>query len=93
MGSSRAPASERETKRLTRLAERLGEVVAARGCVLVTGATTGFPDIASRATRRLGGLTIGISPAGSREEHRSRYSLPDDGVDVIVQVLWGEAGV
>lgn len=92
MGSSRAQMSGSEVERLTRLAERLGQVIAERGCVLVTGATTGFPDIVSRAARRQGCLTVGISPASSREEHASRYSLPDDGVDVIVYTGFGLKG-
>lgn len=81
-----------EVERLTRLAERLGQVIAKRGCVLVTGATTGFPNIVSRAARREGCFTVGISPASSREEHASRYSLPDDGVDVIVYTGFGLKG-
>jgi len=81
-----------EVERLTRLAERLGQVIAERGCVLVTGATTGFPNVVSRAARRQGCLTVGISPASSREEHTSGYSLPDDGVDVIVYTGFGLKG-
>ncbi|MGH9426422.1 MAG: hypothetical protein ACRD2L_08990 [Terriglobia bacterium] len=92
MGSSRAQMSEPDVDRLTRLAERLGQVIAERGCVLVTGATTGFPDIVSRAARRAGCLTVGISPASSREEHTFRYSLPDDGVEVIVYTGFGLKG-
>ena len=92
MGSSRAQMSGSDVERLTRLAERLGQVIADRGCVLVTGATTGFPDIVSRAARRQGCLTVGISPASSREEHTSRYSLPDDGVEVIVYTGFGLKG-
>jgi uncharacterized protein (TIGR00725 family) len=92
MGSASAEMSESEVQRLTALATRLGQVIAERGCVLVTGATTGFPDIASRAARRKGCLTVGISPASSREEHVSRYSLPDDGVDVIIYTGFGLKG-
>ncbi|HXI92586.1 MAG TPA: hypothetical protein VNO24_21465 [Blastocatellia bacterium] len=92
MGSARAEMSEPEVERLTALATRLGQVIAERGCVLVTGATTGFPDIASRAARRHGCLTVGISPASSREEHISRYSLPDDGADLIIYTGFGLKG-
>lgn len=92
MGSSCKATSEAEAQRLTSLADRLGQVIAERGCVLVTGATTGSPDIASRAARRRGGLTIGISPAFSREEHVSQYALPDDGVDVIIYTGFGLKG-
>jgi len=92
MASARDGLSESELQRLTVLATRLGQVIAERGCVLVTGATTGFPDVVSRAARRQGCLTVGISPASSREEHISRYSLPDDGVDVIIYTGFGLKG-
>jgi uncharacterized protein (TIGR00725 family) len=77
---------------LVSTANRLGEVIAERGCILVTGATTGFPDAVSRAARRSGGLTVGISPAFSRDEHVSEYSLPDDGADVIIYTGFGLKG-
>ena len=92
MGSARASMSESEVQRLTVSADRLGQAIAEHGGVLVTGATTGFPDIVSRAARRRGCLTIGISPASSREEHVSQYSLPDDGVDVIIYTGFGLKG-
>ena len=92
MGSSRSAINDTERYRLTALAERLGEEIAKHRCVLVTGATTGFPDIVSRSARRQGGLTIGISPAASLEEHVSRYGLPYDGVDVIVYTGFGLKG-
>jgi uncharacterized protein (TIGR00725 family) len=91
MGSSKA-ADERDAQRLTALANQLGRVIAERGCVLVTGATTGFPDLVSRAARAHGGLTIGVSPAASREEHVSRYSLPDEGADVVIYTGFGLKG-
>jgi uncharacterized protein (TIGR00725 family) len=92
MGSAATTADQAEAQRLASLADRLGQAIAERGCVLVTGATTGFPDIVSRAAQRHGGLTIGISPALSREEHVSRYALPDDGVDVVVYTGFGLKG-
>ena len=92
MGSSRKEMGEAEMLRLSSMAQRMGQVIAERGCVLVTGATTGLPDLVSRAARSHGGLTIGISPALSREEHVSTYSLPDDGVDVIVYTGFGLKG-
>ena len=92
MASARLPVSEPEDQRLTAAAIRLGEVIAERGCLLVTGATTGIPDIVSRAARKDGALTIGISPASCREEHVSRYSLPDDGVDLIIYTGFGLKG-
>ena len=92
MGSSRSEMAEEEIERLTDLAERLGEVIADRGCVLVTGATTGFPAIVSRAARARGGLAVGISPASSIQEHKSVYALPDDATDLIVFTGFGLKG-
>lgn len=92
MGSSRSEMGEPDCEQLTRLAQRLGQAIADRGCVLVTGATTGLPYIVSRAARERGCLTVGISPASSGEEHISRYSLPNDGVDVIVYTGFGLKG-
>jgi uncharacterized protein (TIGR00725 family) len=93
MGSAREVSSDGgEAQRLISLAERLGEVLAEHNCVLVTGATTGFPDIVSRAARARGGLTLGVSPAVSRHEHVSEYSLPDDGADVIIYTGFGLKG-
>jgi len=92
MGSSSEAALANDERGLALVAGRLGQAIAERGCVLVTGATTGLPDIVSRAARRRGGLTIGISPAPSWNEHVSEYSLPEDGVDVIVYTGFGLKG-
>lgn len=92
MGSSGKAPNQSEAQRLASLSERLGQAIAERDCVLVTGATTGFPDLVSRAARRHGGWTIGVSPAASKAEHVTRYALPDDGVDVIVYTGFGLKG-
>lgn len=92
MGSALQAMAENEAQRLESMATRLGQVIAERGCVLVTGATTGFPEVVSRAAREHGGLTIGISPASSQEEHISDYALPGDAVDVIVYTGFGLKG-
>jgi uncharacterized protein (TIGR00725 family) len=92
MGSSGKASNEAEAQRLASLSERLGQAIAQRDCVLVTGATTGFPDLVSRAARRHGGWTIGVSPASSKEEHVTRYALPEDGVDMIVYTGFGLKG-
>jgi uncharacterized protein (TIGR00725 family) len=92
MGSSHLSTNESELQQLTESAERLGHAIAESGCVLITGATTGYPDIVSRAARTRGGLTVGISPALSLDEHLRQYSLPDDGVDVIIYTGFGLKG-
>src|SRR6185295_5354206 len=92
MGSSAKNENQVDAERLTALSERLGRAIAERDCVLVTGATTGFPDLVSRAARQHGGWTIGISPALSLDEHLTRYKLPEDGVDVIIYTGFGLKG-
>ena len=93
MGASENDAlSESEKARLKQLAELLGAVLAQHGCILVTGATTGLPDMVAKAFRRCGGFALGISPAQDRKEHLERYGLPDDGADVIVYTGFGYKG-
>ena len=93
MGASENDAlSELERARLGQLAERLGTVLAQHGCILVTGATTGLPDMVAKAFRSRGGFALGISPAQDRKEHLQRYGLPGDGADVIVYTGFGYKG-
>ncbi len=92
MGSARDAVDAGEKARLTSLAARLGTVIAERNCVLITGATTGLPEMVSRVVRRLGGLTIGISPASSAAEHAELYGLPRDVAEVIIYTGFGLKG-
>lgn len=92
MGASDDALSATDKSRLADLAERLGAAIAKRDCILVTGATTGLPDLVSRAARRHGGLTVGISPAENRQEHVKHQGLPDDGAEVIIYTGFGFKG-
>jgi uncharacterized protein (TIGR00725 family) len=92
MGSARDLLDQNEKSRITALAARLGTVIAERDCILVTGATTGLPDMVSRVVKRLGGLTIGISPAASLREHVEHYMLPPDAAEVIIYTGFGLKG-
>jgi uncharacterized protein (TIGR00725 family) len=94
MGASESDAlTESDKIRLNDLAERLGAAVALHGCILVTGATTGFPDLIARAFRKRGGrFALGISPATNRKEHAELYKLPGEGMDVIVYTGFGLKG-
>ena len=92
MGSAQLSTINPESERLLELAERLGWAVAERGCVLVTGATSGYPAVVSRAARSRKGLTIGISPASTLDEHVSRYALPEDAADTIIYTGFGLKG-
>jgi uncharacterized protein (TIGR00725 family) len=92
MGSAADVMTEADRNRLSGIAERLGFHVVQRGCVLLTGATTGLPDMASRAARSRGGLTIGVSPAANRQEHSKDWGLPDDGAEIIIYTGFGLKG-
>lgn len=73
-------------------AEALGGVIAGRGLVLLTGATTGLPYIVGRAAREGGALHVGVSPAGSAREHVATYGLPVDACDLIIYTGFGLKG-
>lgn len=91
MGASGVELAAGEKTRLEALAERLGAAIAARDCILVTGATTGLPDLVARAARKNGALTLGVSPAQDRDEHR-RLGLPLDAADAIIYTGFGFKG-
>lgn len=91
MGASGGELAAGEKARLENIAERLGAAVAARGCAVVAGATTGLPDLVTRAARKNGALTIGVSPAHDRREHE-RLGLPLDGAEVILYTGFGFKG-
>ena len=92
MGSANLALNKSAAANLKSLATRLGRAITDRGCTVITGATTGFPDLVSRAARSAGAITIGVSPAQSREEHLSRYLLPEDGAAVIIYTGFGLKG-
>jgi len=81
-----------EKMRLAELAERLGIALANSRCILITGATTGLPDLVARAFRKQGGFALGVSPAENRREHVARYGLPEDNSDVIIYTGFGYKG-
>ena len=93
MGASANDAfSATEANRVKAVAEELGAAIAKQGCILVTGATTGLPDLVAQAFRRNGGFALGVSPAENRREHVARYGLPEDGADVIIFTGFGFKG-
>jgi uncharacterized protein (TIGR00725 family) len=59
--------------------------------MLITGETTGLPELVTQAVRRHGGFTVGISPAHSFEEHHNRYGLPQQS-DVVIYTGFGFKG-
>ena len=64
--------------------ELLGRLIAERGMILVTGATTGIPYWAAKGAKEAGGFVVGFSPAATKVAHVKSYRLPLDYHDIIV---------
>src|SRR5438132_983834 len=88
MGSAEGPAmpSIAETARV------MGETIAARGFILLTGATTGVIHLVGKAARDAGAFHIGISPGANEREHVERFGLPTDACDAMVYTGFGLKG-
>ena len=92
MGSAGETSPDDSGEALRAKAEALGRAIAARGCVTLTGGTTGLPHAAGAAAHAAGGLHVGVSPASDAREHEERYRLPLAGVDVLVYTGFGLKG-
>ena len=57
---------------------RLGQEIAKRNIVLLSGACHGYPYQAALSHFKNGGLSIGVSPAKNYEEHINVYRFPTD---------------
>ena len=73
-------------------AKELGREIIRQGAVLVTGATTGFPYWSAIGAKEEGGISIGLSPASSENEHVKVYKLPVDYFDIIIYTGFGYSG-
>src|SRR3989338_9861369 len=73
-------------------AHQLGEAIAERGCVLITGACPGFPFSAACGAKQNGGYEVGISPALSLDEHVNKYHSPSEFHDVLIYTGSGLMG-
>jgi uncharacterized protein (TIGR00725 family) len=92
MGSAQETLTEADWTHLAAVAEHLGRAIVDQDCVLVTGETTGLPELVAQAVRKHGGFTVGISPAHSFEEHQERYGLPRQRSDVVIYTGFGYKG-
>lgn len=73
------------------LARAVGREIAKRHIILLTGATTGIPQLTAEGASKAGGMVIGFSPAASRKEHVIKYKLPSDYHNVIFYSGFGYA--
>ncbi len=80
------------TKRASGLSKEIGREIARQGCILISGATTGIPNLAAQGVKETNGVSIGFSPAVSELEHRKVYKLPLEYYDVMVYTGFDYAG-
>lgn len=73
-------------------AKELGREIVRQGGVLVTGATTGFPLWSAMGAKEEHGVSIGLSPAESEEDHVKNWRLPIDYMDLIIYTGFGFPG-
>lgn len=70
----------------------IGQQLAVKGAIVMTGATTGVPYAAVKGAKMVGGQTIGLSPAHSLREHVNKYKLPVDYHDFMFFTGYDYAG-
>lgn len=70
----------------------LGEEIAKHGCALLTGGCPGLPYEATKGAKACGGMTIGISPALTLEEHIKTFHSPAEDIDVMIYTGSGLMG-
>jgi len=71
-------------KGIEEVSKEVGREIARQKCVLVTGATTGVPYFAAQGCKKVGGFSVGFSPATSEAAHLKTYRLPIDPFDVMI---------
>jgi len=70
----------------------LGQQIAKYGCALLTGGCPGLPYEATKGAKSLGGMTIGISPALTLQEHIKIFHSPIEDIDVMIYTGSGLMG-
>lgn len=70
----------------------VGFQIAKQGAILLTGATIGIPEWATRGAKKAGGMSIGLSPASTKREHVNTYKLPTTNLDLIIYTGFDYSG-
>ena len=72
------------------ISKEVGREIAKQGCILSTGATSGWPHAAAQGYKEAKGkFSLGLSPAANEKEHTELYLLPLDSCDVIIFTGFG----
>jgi len=71
--------------------QKLGEMIAEKGHVVITGACGGFPQAAAEGAKSRGGMSIGVSPSNNWGEHTIVYpTVTQNLYDTIIYTGFGE---
>ena len=85
-------ASGQHSKEILEKAAAVGKAIAEAGCVMVYGATIGFPLEAAKGAKQAGGMVLGVSPAEDEKEHREKYKYPTEACDAVIFTGFGFQG-
>lgn len=85
-------AGNQSNDQIRKNAMMLGRTIAQRRFVLITGACPGLPYECALGAKQADGVSIGISPALSLDEHIHKYRSPADVYDVMVYTGSGLMG-
>ncbi len=88
MGSSGGELSDEVCRKVY----RLGEAIAERDAILITGGCPGLPYEAVKGAKTKGGLVVGISPGLSIDEHQGKYRSPVENFDLLIYTGSGLMG-
>lgn len=86
---SGAERTEHCQKDAVKKAWEIGRQIVLHNSVLITGACWGMPYEAAIGAKEAGGISIGVSPAPSEEEHAERYGMPIENFDFIFYTGFG----
>lgn len=92
MGASAETLPESEKEKNRAQARDLGNAIVETSGVVITGETTGLPELVARTVHDKGGLTIGISPGDSEHDHTAHFPQPEIASDVVIYTGFGSKG-
>ncbi len=81
-----------ESTNVIETAREIGRLLAENNCILVTGGCTGIPYEAIVSAKKYNGLTVGISPASTLQEHKEKFGFPTENFDLLVFTGFGGKG-
>ena len=88
MGAATGTHSEENLKK----AEEVGKAIVENDCIMLYGATIGFPLAAAKGAKSADGTVLGVSPAVNEKEHLEKYKYPVELCDAVIYTGFGFSG-